>query len=1132
MRRTTTGRTSGTTRLAAAALLVAVFVVLPVVVWRGIGGVGAGGAGVSWGDVFRSGRVDGDTVVAAGLIVFTALWAWFALTAVSEAARVVTWRQRPIAALPPLPASPTGAIRRLVRAALVSTSTVVGAGLVTLTGSTGVGAAAPVPAVAFVGHDAAIDHATVGTVHDHHPAAAPGEVRSSGRDTPYSIAVRLGDAQLRDRIIELNHGAPAPDGTMWTGGVFPAGMAVTVPEGLLTVGPTVWTPYLVQEGDSVYRIATRLADGDNRRVRDLADAIIDRNLGRVMADGRVFDDPSLVRIGWTLDVPGTGTGSGTGSGVDVAGVATGTAAAWGATHVVAPGESYWSIAEQHVDPPGDPTEVAALTDELVAHNAPLLGHDLPTMLHPGDPVEVPTLVTDPADAADIPAAIDASVEPVDLRPDVIGASSTAPSSPVVTRDTAAPEGPPPVLRLPDATVAQAPGAPVSAETDPTDPTDVSDVSDVSDVDRGDAPTTDDAVDVAATRSPVTTSLAAAVLLCAGALGLVESRRRQQLRRAGTDALAPTPSPREVEIERLVRSLDATQRAVRLDLALRAAGHALVGTGGYVLAAIVADDGAVTVILDRPGRVPVAPWRDGVAADRWTVPSTVGNDELAPLSRLAGQPCPAVVHLGRLVGDAADPLHAGVGELFIDLEAFGLVCIDDEHATDRPATDRPATDVADARAGGDAVLRAIATSLAASPVGETLRLITHELDPAVHLGNHNAERARDFDSALDLAASALGSTPTAVGHRRTSELRARGIGGEAWEPVVVVSAATTHEPAVLRELCDVTRGGGRGLAVVLRHAVEGASLTVRATRQGWVMDRLGLTVVPVGLAPCHVADLRRLLGAADQPVVELPPRPRRAAPIDPFVEPSWTFMVRVLGGIDVVGHSGTSVTFDRGKSLELVAWLAQHRDHPTRGGARAALWELEVRDATFANVVSDARRSLARAVPPADGEEWVARTLTDQLPLHPRVVTDADLLRQRLDDSRDRVPHQAIEVLRPGVALIRDLPFAGTDFLWPHAEGLTSSLTLLATTAATELARHHLTVGDVDGVFWATGQGLRALPGHEELIGLRMRAHAQRGDLAGVRQEWEGYERAIVADAWSDGEPSPKLLALRRELLSS
>ncbi|MGZ4772103.1 MAG: hypothetical protein ACXV3B_05410, partial [Ilumatobacteraceae bacterium] len=82
-----------------------------------------------------------------------------------------------------------------------------------------------------------------------------------------------------------------------------------------------------------------------------------------------------------------------------------------------------------------------------------------------------------------------------------------------------------------------------------------------------------------------------------------------------------------------------------------------------------------------------------------------------------------------------------------------------------------------------------------------------------------------------------------------------------------------------------------------------------------------------------------------------------------------------------------------------------------------------------------------------------------------------------------------------------------------------------------LAGRYLAVDDVDGVFWATGQGLKVLAGHEELIALRMRAHARRGDLAGVRGEWESYERAVHADSWSAAEPSPKLVELRRELLS-
>ena len=117
-------------------------------------------------------------------------------------------------------------------------------------------------------------------------------------------------------------------------------------------------------------------------------------------------------------------------------------------------------------------------------------------------------------------------------------------------------------------------------------------------------------------------------------------------------------------------------------------------------------------------------------------------------------------------------------------------------------------------------------------------------------------------------------------------------------------------------------------------------------------------------------------------------------------------------------------------------------------------------------------------------------------------------------------------------MIVDMPIAGTNYLWPDAEGITSNLALLATSVTTELAAHALSIGDTDLVFWATGQGLTVLPGHEELIGLRMQAHARAGDLAAVRQEWESYERIIVADAWSAGEPAPKLLKLRRELLAS
>ena len=71
-------------------------------------------------------------------------------------------------------------------------------------------------------------------------------------------------------------------------------------------------------------------------------------------------------------------------------------------------------------------------------------------------------------------------------------------------------------------------------------------------------------------------------------------------------------------------------------------------------------------------------------------------------------------------------------------------------------------------------------------------------------------------------------------------------------------------------------------------------------------------------------------------------------------------------------------------------------------------------------------------------------MTDVLPLHRLVISDVDIVRRRLDVARVQPPEQAIDTLRPAVELIRDIPFAGTGYLWPDAEGITSNLVLLAT----------------------------------------------------------------------------------------
>ena len=232
------------------------------------------------------------------------------------------------------------------------------------------------------------------------------------------------------------------------------------------------------------------------------------------------------------------------------------------------------------------------------------------------------------------------------------------------------------------------------------------------------------------------------------------------------------------------------------------------------------------------------------------------------------------------------------------------------------------------------------------------------------------------------------------------------------------------------------------------------------------------------------------------------------------------MVRVLGEVSIETASGDMVTFDRGRSQELLAWVITHDEHPTRSRAKAAMWDVAVRPTTFANVVSDVRRSLNRVFHEELPCNWIQRDSGDDLVVDKRIVSDAGLLQRALQRSQGMLPEEVIGYLRWPVSLLRGLPFQGEPYRWPDPEGLTSELVILSISAATTLARAYLDVSDTPGVIWATGQGLRVLPSDEDLIALRMKARGGQGDVAGLRQEWDSYER-VLSDEWLGGMPSPR-----------
>lgn len=339
------------------------------------------------------------------------------------------------------------------------------------------------------------------------------------------------------------------------------------------------------------------------------------------------------------------------------------------------------------------------------------------------------------------------------------------------------------------------------------------------------------------------------------------------------------------------------------------------------------------------------------------------------------------------------------------------------------------------------------------------------------------------------------------------------------PTIVCSADSISADSV-KKLRD------SGCCTILASIDQEADMALIHSQHGWTVQPTQQLVSLYGISANERIAVSRLASEVSRSASVSSVVGHFPTPIE------WRVMVRMLGPVEVMTREGKSIRFEKSKSIELLAWLTTHRSRQSRSAARTALWEVNVQDASFTNVVSDVRRSLDRACPILKGEEWLARTLTDALPLHESVTTDIELLEASIRRGLSIDSDSALMELREALEYVRDLPFSGTNYVWADSEGITTQLTLSVMTSAVMASELYLERGDTEGVFWATGRGLKVLPGHEELLALRMRAHALKGDLAAVRAEWSSHQRAISRDVWSGGATSPKLNDLCRSLLQS
>ncbi|MET0146100.1 MAG: hypothetical protein ABW328_15160, partial [Ilumatobacteraceae bacterium] len=765
--------------------------------------------------------------------------------------------------------------------------------------------------------------------------------------------------------------------------------------------------HVAQHRDTPYAVASRFAAPGG--VDEMRARIVDLNLGRPLPGGAAYRGGAFP-AGFEVLVPAaTGPNRGGAEPVDVSTAIVDAPAPYAATEVVIVevGDNLWDLSEAHLEAAGLPHDDGAVlghVEGVIAANPDVV--EDPNLIFEGEQFVLPAVGSPPPPVADVPVPIapDAPTPATPVPPPVVTPPATVPSPPPAPAPASAPTttlpaavpSPPPATPTPMGAEASVPGSP----------------------------------------SPI--GIGEATLLSAGVLALLGARRRQRLRSSLPRARVPEPSAGHVAAERRLRTVDAGERLLRLDVAVRAAAATLVEGDSQIAVVRVGGDGLVELVLTADADLR-APWEG--AASRWELPGSAPVELLAEAARSVGAPCVALTQLG---------VDADGREVLVDLEALGVLSI------------------AAPPALADAVVRGVAATLATSIFAEVANLVGVGIDESVFLDHRQAHAVATVDGALELAATLVGST--AAARQSTFVLRSRHTSGEAWEPAVVLVGSSVADEVT----ADLVRSAARrrgGLAVVAAGDAPGAPWSLRAGAGGWTLEPLGISLVPVGLTSRDVEELHDVLRQADAPLVrdedtvadgpDVGPLGNGSAPApdEPFVEAPWSLLVRVLGPVEVTAATGAAATFERSKALELIAWLTLHRDRSTRVGARTALWELDVRDATFANVVSEARRSMARLVEPPAGEEWLGRTLTDVLPLHGGVVSDVDLLRARLDHARLQPPELAIRTLHPAVDLIRDMPFAGTGYLWPDAEGITSNLVLLATSAATELAGHHLSMGD-------------------------------------------------------------------------
>ncbi|MFB7452972.1 LysM peptidoglycan-binding domain-containing protein [Streptomyces sp. NPDC056194] len=491
---------------------------------------------------------------------------------------------------------------------------------------------------------------------------------------------------------------------------------------------------------------------------------------------------------------------------------------------VRPGDSLWTIADDH----GDPEDWPAIFE--ANKGTPLPGggtFDDPDLIVPGQELTLPT-ATAPAPAPDNRPTPDTKTPP---KPDK-------------AKDTPTPASPAPAPSKP-ATPAPTASTPSTAPTTAA-PT----PAPAQDGQKSD--TAQQAQDADEALAPAAVWMGAGAL-AAALIGTLATRRILQQRRRRPGRRIPMPTGSAAATEQGLRAAQHPTGFDLLDAALRtlALNLAAAERDLPVITAVVLHEQKVELHLD--GDVPPMKPFSGTAGrtDLWTCPAS--SPDLADHDALQGAdaPYPALVSLG---WDSAGRL------VLVDLEHVGVLHLDGDADHARH------------------VLQAIAVELASTPLPGHLE-ITALADTAPGLDEAAPERVARTSTLADAVTELTSHTAdqrralAALGAPTLRTARLQEDAGGSWTPHILL-AAELPEGAQTEALLDLITAQPQVAGAVVT-ASETADL---APEEGWtlhcagpdetiVLPGSGLPIKLQGLSDQHFADAIELLtlSAADTDV---------------------------------------------------------------------------------------------------------------------------------------------------------------------------------------------------------------------------------------------------------------------------